>query len=85
VALPAVALAVALLSCRHQMAIFFLAGMAGLALSIHALGHLYFGSAPAWPKALIVLGATGFFGALWRELRRARGNAIEDVARQSRL
>jgi len=85
VVLPVVALGVALLSCRHQMAVFLLAGMAGLALSIHSLGHLYFHAAPAWPKALIILGAAGFFTALWRELRRARGNAIEDVARQSRL
>ena len=36
-------------------------------------------------SVLMVLGAACFFIALYRELRRTRGNTIDDVVSQSRL
>jgi len=85
VLLPVVSLAIALLACRYQMFAFLLLGLIGFAGSIHLLGYLYFENIPAWPKMLMLLGTIGFFGALFLELRRTRGNAIDDVVSQARL
>ena len=85
VALPLAALLITLLACRYQMFAFLMVGLAGVAFSVHVLGHLYFSQVPAWPKALMALGAICFFAALYRELRRTRGNTIDDVVGQSRL
>jgi hypothetical protein len=85
VALPLAALLITLLACRYQMFAFLMVGLAGVAFSVHVLGHLYFAQVPAWPKALMALGAICFFAALYRELRRTRGNTIDDVVGQSRL
>jgi len=76
---------ITLLACRYQMLAFLMVGLAGLAFSIHVLGHLYFQDLPTWPKVLMLLGAACFFAALYRELRRTRGNTIDDVVGQSRL
>jgi len=62
-----------------------MANLIGFAGSIHLLGYLYFENIPAWPKMLMLLGTIGFFGALFLELRRTRGNAIDDVVSQARL
>jgi serine/threonine protein kinase/class 3 adenylate cyclase len=85
VVLPVAALVITLAACRYQMLAFLMVGLAGLAFSIHVLGHLYFKELPTWPKLLMVLGAACFFTALYRELRRTRGNTIDDVVSQSRL
>ena len=85
VALPVAALLITLLACRYQMLAFFMVGLAGLAFSIHVLGHLYFKDLTIWPKLLMALGAVCFFTALYRELRRTRGNTIDDVVGASRL
>jgi hypothetical protein len=85
VALPLAALLITLLACRYQMFAFLLVGLAGLAFSIHVLGHLYFQDVATWPKVLMSLGTVCFFGALYRELRRTRGNTIDDVVAQTRL
>jgi hypothetical protein len=85
VILPFAALVITLLACRHQMFAFLLVGLTGLAFSVHVLGHLYFNNVPVWPKILIVAGAIAFFVALFRELRRTRGNVFDDVVTQSRL
>jgi hypothetical protein len=85
IALPLSALAITLLACHYQLLAFLMVGLAGLAFSIHVLGHLYFKDIPAWPKALMAAGAALFFVALYRELRRTRGNTIDDVVGQSRL
>jgi hypothetical protein len=81
VALPLAALLITLLACRFQMFAFLMVGLTGLAFSIHVLGHLYFADVAAWPKVLMSLGTVCFFGALYRELRRTRGNTIDDVQR----
>jgi hypothetical protein len=83
--LPAAALTITLLACRYQMFAFLMVGLAGLAFSIHGLGYLYFDEVPAWPKVLMSCGAVCFFVALFRELRRTRGNTIDDVVSQTRL
>jgi len=49
------------------------------------LGMIYFEDSSSWPKLLIVLGAVCFFTALFFELRRTRGNAVDDLVGQSRL
>ena len=64
---------------------FLVVGLAGLAFSIHGLGHLYFQEVSTWPKVLMALGAAIFFVALYRELRRTHGNTIDDVVSQTRL
>ena len=76
---------ITLLACRYQMFAFLMVGLAGVAFSVHVLGHLYFAKVPTWPKVLMALGAICFFAALYRELRRTRGNTIDDVVSQSRL
>jgi serine/threonine protein kinase/class 3 adenylate cyclase len=83
--LPVGALMITLAACRYQMLAFLIVGLAGLAFSIHVLGHLYFQDLATWPKVLMCLGAICFFVALYRELRRTRGNSIDDVVSQSRL
>jgi hypothetical protein len=85
VVMPAAALAITLLACRYQLLAFLMVGLVGLAFSIHVLGYLYFEKVPTWPKLMMVLGATCFFVALYRELRRTRGNSIDDVVSQARL
>ncbi len=85
VVLPVAALAITLAACRFQMLAFLIVGLAGLAFSIHVLGYSYFEHLPVWPKCLMILGAVCFFAALYRELRRTRGNTIDDVVSQSRL
>jgi hypothetical protein len=85
VVLPWAALAITLAACRYQMLAFLMVGLAGMAFSIHVLGHLYFKELSTWPKLLMILGAACFFTALYRELRRTRGNTIDDVVSQSRL
>jgi hypothetical protein len=85
VALPIAALLITLLACRYQMFAFLMVGMAGLAFSIHVLGHLYFREVPTWPKLLMALGAVCAFVALYREMRRTRGDTIDDVVGQARL
>jgi hypothetical protein len=85
VLLPLVSLSIALLACRFQIFAFLLLGLLGFAGSIHFLGFLYFENISAWPKMLMLVGALGFFLALFLELRRTRGNAIDDVVSQSRL
>jgi len=85
IVLPVAALSITLAACRYQMLAFLVVGLAGLAFSIHVLGHLYFQDLATWPKVLMSLGAICFFLALYRELRRTRGNTIDDVVSQSRL
>jgi serine/threonine protein kinase/class 3 adenylate cyclase len=82
---PWAALAVTLLACRYQMFSFLLVGLAGIGCSVHGLGHLYFEKLTAWPRALMVVGAACFFLALFFELRRTKGNTIDDVVNQARL
>jgi hypothetical protein len=84
-ALPLVSLGITLLACRFQMFTFLMVGLAGFALSIHLLGSLYFEHNNGWPKLLIALGTICFFAALFLELRRTRGNAVDDVISQTRL
>jgi hypothetical protein len=84
-ALPWVAIAITLLACRFQMFAFLLVGLAGLSVSIHLLGQLYFSDISTWPKVLMSLGTACFFIALYRELRRTRGDTIDDVVNRSRL
>ncbi|HXJ72176.1 MAG TPA: hypothetical protein VNM37_04970, partial [Candidatus Dormibacteraeota bacterium] len=84
-ALPVVALGITLMACRYQMFLFLLVGLSGIAFSVHVLGHLYFEGIPAWPKLLMIAGASCFFVALFRELRRTRGNILDDVVSQTRL
>jgi hypothetical protein len=79
--LPLAALLITLLACRFQMFAFLMVGLAGMAFSIHVLGHLYFQDVATWPKLLMTLGSVCFFAALYRELRRTRGNTIDDVTR----
>ena len=83
--LPVLALGITLLACRYQMFSFLLVGLAGFAASIHLLGYLYFETAASWPKFMMVVGAICFFAALLLELRRTRGNTIDDVVSQSRF
>jgi hypothetical protein len=83
--LPGVAIAITLFACRLQMFAFLLVGLVGLSVSIHLLGQLYFSNISTWPKVLMGLGTTCFFIALYRELRRTRGDTIDDVVRRSRL
>jgi hypothetical protein len=85
VVLPVAALLITLAACRYQLFAFLLVGLAGLAFSIHVLGHLYFQELATWPKVLMILGAVCALSALYRELRRTRGNTIDDVVGQSRL
>jgi hypothetical protein len=80
-ALPLAALLITLLACRYQMFAFLMVGLAGLAFSIHVLGYQYFENVAAWPKVLMSLGTICFFVALYRELKRTRGNTIDDVTR----
>jgi hypothetical protein len=84
-ALPWVAVAITLLACRFQMFAFLLVGLNGLSVSIYLLGQLYFSEISTWPKLLMSLGTCCLFIALYRELRRTRGDTIDDVVRQSRL
>ena len=83
--LPWVAIAITLLACRFQMFAFLMVGLVGMSVSIHLLGQLYFGEISTWPKLLMSLGTACFFIALYRELRRTRGDTVDDVVRQSRL
>jgi serine/threonine protein kinase/class 3 adenylate cyclase len=85
IVLPIAAVGITLAACRYQMLAFLMVGLAGLAFSIHVLGHLYFKELSTWPRLLMVLGAACFFTALYRELRRTRGNTIDDVVSQARL
>jgi serine/threonine protein kinase/class 3 adenylate cyclase len=85
VVLPIAALGVTLLACRYQILAFLIVGLAGVAFSVHVLGHLYFQTVSAWPKGMMILGAICFFTALYHELRRTRGNTIDDVVNQARL
>jgi hypothetical protein len=84
-ALPLISLTITLLACRYQMIAFLLVGLVGFAGSIHLLGHLYFEQIAGWPKLMMIAGACCFFSALYLELRRTRGNAVDDVVSQSRL
>ena len=70
---------------RVTLVSWFTAPLAGLAFSIHVLGYSYFEHLPVWPRLLMILGTVCFFAALYRELRRTRGNTIDDVVSQSRL
>jgi hypothetical protein len=81
IVLPLAALLITLLACRFQMFAFLMVGLAGMAFSIHVLGHLYFQEVASWPKLLMISGAACFFLALYRELSRTRGNTIDDVTR----
>ena len=83
--LPWVAIAITLFACWYQMFAFLLVGLIGLSVSIHLLGQLYFSDIPSWPKVLMGLGTACFFIALYRELRRTRGDTIDDVVGRSRL
>jgi serine/threonine protein kinase len=85
IVLPVAALVITLMACRYNMFVFLLVGLAGIAFSVHVLGHLYFEEIPAWPKMLMIAGAVCFFVALFRELRRTRGNILDDVVSQTRL
>jgi hypothetical protein len=85
VALPFAAILITLLACKYQMMAFLLVGLTGLAFSVHMLGHVYFDEIPAWPKLMMSLGGICFFVALYRELRRNRGNTIDDFVDQVRL
>jgi hypothetical protein len=85
VVLPVAALAITLAACRFQMLAFLVVGLAGLAFSIHVLGYMYFEHLSVWPRVLMILGTVCLFTALYRELRRTRGNTIDDVVSQSRL
>jgi hypothetical protein len=67
------------------MFVFLLVGLAGFAASIHLLGGLYFSDAADWPRLMILLGTACFFAALYAELRRTRGNPIDDVVGQRRV
>lgn len=80
-AMPLAALLITLLACRYQMFAFLMVGLAGLAFSIHVLGYEYFENVAMWPKLLMSLGTICFFVALYRELKRTRGNTIDDVTR----
>ncbi len=82
---PMVAVAITLLACRFQMIAFLMVGLVGLGASIHILGALYFDQVAVWPKVLMSIGAVCFFLALYRELRRTRSDAIDDMVSQSRL
>ena len=84
-AMPALSLVMALLASRVQMLSFLLVGLAGFATSIHLLGWKYFERTTAWPKCMIVVGAVCFFAALFLELRRTRGHAVDDLVGQKRL
>ena len=85
VALPFAAILITLLACKYQMMAFLLVGLTGVAFSVHLLGHVYFEDTPAWPKLMMSVGTICFFVALYRELRRNRGNTIEDFVDQARL
>jgi serine/threonine protein kinase/class 3 adenylate cyclase len=84
-ALPLASIVIAVLACRFQMVSFLFVGLLGFAASVHLLGYLYFENVVSWPKTMMVAGAICFFAALWLELRRTRGNAIDDVVSQTRL
>ena len=84
-ALPLASLGITLLACRFQMFAFLLVGLVGFAGSIHLLGYLYFEDSYGWPRMLMMAGTICFFGALFLELRRTRGNSIDDVVGQARL
>jgi hypothetical protein len=84
-ALPVVSLGITLLACRFQLFPFLLVGLVGFAGSIHLLGYQYFEMISGWPKLLMIVGTVGFFSALFLELRRTRGNTIDDFVGQSRL
>src|SRR5262249_51837853 len=77
--LPLAGLVITLSACRFQMLAFLMVGLAGMAFSIHVLGHLYFKDLPTWPKVLMALGAACFFAALFPDLNRTRGNTMRDV------
>jgi hypothetical protein len=83
--LPLACLVIASLACRYQMFSFLFAGLAGFAASVHLLGYLYFGRVQAWPRLLILFGALSLAAALYYELRRTRGNTLDDVVSRSRL
>jgi serine/threonine protein kinase/class 3 adenylate cyclase len=83
--MPLVSLSMAMLACRYQMFSFLLVGLAGFAGSVHLLGLQYFTEVQAWPRLMILLGACGLGGALVVELRRTRGNTLDDVVTRSRL
>jgi hypothetical protein len=85
VVLPVAALVITLAACRFQMLAFLVVGLVGLAFSIHVLGYSYFEHLPVWPRCLMILGTVCFFTALYCELRRTRGNTIDDVVSQARL
>jgi len=85
VGLPFGSLVITLLACRYQMLAFLMVGLVGFAGSIHLLGYRYFEETPSWPKLLMAIGAACFFLALWLELRRTRGNTLDDALGQSRL
>jgi serine/threonine protein kinase len=83
--MPLVSLFIAMLACRYQMFSFLLVGLAGFAGSVHFLGFQYFAEVQAWPRLMIFVGACALAGALLVELRRTRGNTLDDVVARSRL
>ena len=83
--LPLASLIITLLACRYQMLAFLLVGLTGLAGSVHVLGYLYFKNIAGWPKAMMLVGTVCFFAALYLELRRTRGNTIDDMVTEKRL
>jgi hypothetical protein len=83
--MPLVAVGIALLACRVQMFTFLGLGLAGLAVSIHMLGEFYFHAIAGWPKWIMAVGAACLVLALFKELRRTRGRAVDDEVSQNRL
>jgi hypothetical protein len=83
--LPVVSLGIALLSCRYQMLSFLVMGLAGFAVSMHVMGYDYFASSVTWPCLVMVVGAACLAVALAVDLRRTRGDALDDVISRSRL
>jgi serine/threonine protein kinase/class 3 adenylate cyclase len=83
--LPAVSLGIALLSCRYQMLSFLVTGLAGFAVSMHAMGYDYFAGSVTWPCLVMIVGAACLAVALAVDLRRTRGDALDDVISRSRL
>jgi serine/threonine protein kinase/class 3 adenylate cyclase len=85
IALLLVAIAMTLLASRVQMTSFLVVGLAGTATALHVLGREYFEHDQWWPAAVIATGVSFCAVALAVELRRTRGNALDDLTTRTRL
>jgi hypothetical protein len=85
VALPFAAIIVALLGARFQLPIFVYMALAALSFSIHMLGFQYLHDTQHWPATVMITGLVALVVALIVELRRTRGNALDDMPSSMRL